>query len=73
MTPDDLWRFRVAYELTQREAADWLGVTLRAWQYYEGGERPIPRTIERLVRLCERPSVRVMLRDMARDDPLAGT
>lgn len=43
MTPADLINWRSALGLSQRGAAAALGVSTRAVQYYEAGERRIPR------------------------------
>jgi transcriptional regulator with XRE-family HTH domain len=38
------WRDRLG--LTQTQAGEALGLSLRAIQHYEGGSRPIPRVVE---------------------------
>ena len=48
MTPTTLKAFRAQAELTQQQAADLFGVSLRCWKYWEAGERPIPAIAERL-------------------------
>jgi DNA-binding transcriptional regulator YiaG len=42
MTPDELRAIRAELEVSQREMADKLGVDLRTYQRWEGGERSIP-------------------------------
>lgn len=32
------------------QAAEWYGVTLRAWEQYEYGERPIPKPLQNRIR-----------------------
>jgi len=54
MTGAELRAARQALDLTQTQMADRLGVTLRAVQYYEAGQRPISRTIELLLGVIER-------------------
>jgi transcriptional regulator with XRE-family HTH domain len=44
--PEDIRAWRQRLGLTQTQAGDELGVTLRAIQHYEGGTRPIPRVVE---------------------------
>lgn len=45
MTASDLKTWRQSIGLSQRAAAEALGVSLRMYQYYEAGERPIPKTV----------------------------
>ena len=56
MTADELRTWRLAQTravpIDQREAAQRLGVTLRAYRGYEQGDRPVPQRIEVL---CSRP------------------
>lgn len=42
-----LWRANRGF--TQREAAEWYGVTERTWQRYESGERSVPRPLLRRI------------------------
>lgn len=42
---------RALFNLTQREAADLVGVTQRQWAHYEAGTRGIPYAIARLFEL----------------------
>jgi transcriptional regulator with XRE-family HTH domain len=44
--PEDMKAWRLRLGLTQAQAGEALGVTLRAIQHYEGGTRPIPRVVE---------------------------
>jgi transcriptional regulator with XRE-family HTH domain len=44
-----LLAFRKDRGLSQRQAAAVFGVSLRAWQYYEGDARPVPRPLLRRV------------------------
>jgi len=39
--PADIREARIRAGLTQRGAAELIGVTLRAWQYWEAGERNV--------------------------------
>lgn len=41
-TPSEILAARKAAGLTQTQAAKLVGVTLRAWQYWEAGERTMP-------------------------------
>lgn len=41
-TPDQIRAVRLALGLTQAEAAHWVHVTARAWQWWESGERRMP-------------------------------
>lgn len=54
MTPDELRDWRARMGLTQEEAATRLGVTLRAWQHWEGAERTPPPYLMRALRDLER-------------------
>lgn len=45
MTPEEFKAWRKRLELTQTQAAEALGLSLRAIQYYERGEREITRTV----------------------------
>ena len=42
---DDVKHARLIVKLTQTEAAKIIGKTLRAWQYYESGERGMNRSL----------------------------
>jgi putative transcriptional regulator len=42
MTPDEMRAIRDALGKTQREMAEIMGVTLRGYQNWEGGERSVP-------------------------------
>lgn len=44
-TPEDIREWRIAESLTQVQAAQIAGVGARAWQRWEGGERPIPESL----------------------------
>lgn len=52
-TPDQIRAIREARKLTKEEAAERVGITLRAWQQYEQGKRvpSLPMTI--LIRLLQ--------------------
>ena len=54
MTADEFraWRDRLGLSLVQAGAA--LGVTSRAVQFYQSGERPVPLTVEKLCMMLER-------------------
>jgi len=52
VTPTDLRAWRLARGFSQASAADWYGCTLRTWQRYESGERPIPAPLHRRLRLA---------------------
>ena len=41
-TPSEILAARQAAGLTQTQAAGLVGVKLRAWQYWEAGERTMP-------------------------------
>lgn len=41
-SPHALRTLRVTLGLTQQEAADWVHVTPRAWQWWEAGRRAMP-------------------------------
>ena len=41
-TPDTIRASRLALNLTQSQAGALVGVTDRAWRYWEGGERVMP-------------------------------
>jgi len=45
MTADDLKAWRAGLDLSQREAAMALGITTRAYQHLESGERPVSTAI----------------------------
>ena len=45
MTPDQLRAWRERMKFSQQKAADTLGLSLRGYQNYESGERPIRRYI----------------------------
>lgn len=55
MTPEELKAKRLELGLTQTQLGERLGVTLRAVQYYEAGQRPISRTIELLLGVISNP------------------
>lgn len=56
MTPDELRRALDELDLTQREAAEALGVSLRTVEKWACGVHPIPGPAARLVRLWVRRS-----------------
>lgn len=41
-TPKEIKALRTKAGLTQRQCAQLLGKTTRAWQYWEAGKRPMP-------------------------------
>jgi DNA-binding transcriptional regulator YiaG len=45
LRPEDIREWRIAESLTQVQAAKIAGVGARAWQRWEGGERPIPESL----------------------------
>lgn len=45
MTPEEFKAWRKRLGLTQGQAAEALGLSLRAIQYYERGEREITKTV----------------------------
>ena len=51
MTVKELQAFRVSHGLTQTEFSKLIGVTSQAVRYWELGERSIPPTTAKLVRL----------------------
>lgn len=52
MTPVEMRTMRLAAGLTQTKAAELCGVSLRAWQHYELGDRKIPEPVARLLTLA---------------------
>lgn len=46
MTPAELKSWRQSLGLSQKAAAEALGVSLRSYGYYESGQFLIPRTVE---------------------------
>ncbi len=44
MTRQELWQLRQDYNLTQKSAAEIVGVSENTWQRWESGKRPIPET-----------------------------
>jgi hypothetical protein len=44
--PEEMRAWRDRLDLTQKQAGEQLGLTLRAIQHYEGGTRPIPHVVE---------------------------
>jgi DNA-binding transcriptional regulator YiaG len=62
MTPTELHAARKALGLTQGAFAAALGVTRRSVQFWEAGDRAIPETVARLVRLAvSEPQILVRL------------
>ncbi len=55
MTPTQLKHWRASLNLTQREAAKLLHVTLAAYQHWERGIRTPPRMVETLCAIIARP------------------
>ena len=53
MRPQDFKRWRKALSFSQKEAAEALGLKRRVVQYYEKGERPIPRVVALATRALE--------------------
>jgi len=51
MLPQEFLAFRTANGLTDKTAAKLIGVTFQAVRMWENGQRPIPETTVRLVRL----------------------
>ena len=49
MTPAEFKAAREELGWTQSTLASALGVTVRAVQYYEAGQRPVPGPVERIV------------------------
>lgn len=45
ITPDQIKAARQAARLTQREAAEKIQVSTRAWQQWEGGQRKMSETM----------------------------
>lgn len=54
ITPEQFRAERSRLNITIREMAEMLGVSSRAISYYESGERPIPLTVQKLLRLLTR-------------------
>lgn len=46
-------RFRKLMQMTQAEAAEWWGCTVRAWQRYEAGDRRVPKPLLNEMHRCE--------------------
>lgn len=46
MTEIEIKSWRISLRLSQAAAAQELGISTRMYQYYESGEKPIPRAIE---------------------------
>lgn len=55
MTHQALKTWRVAQGFNQAQAAEKLGKSLRAYQYWESGHQPIPETVGKLVELLQEP------------------
>ena len=47
MKPSGLLRWRKARNMTQKQAAVFVGISERHWRRYETGKYPIPRWLER--------------------------
>jgi transcriptional regulator with XRE-family HTH domain len=45
MTADELKKWRAKLGLSQLNAASLIGISRRGYQIYEGGSRPVPRTV----------------------------
>ena len=54
ITPEQFKAERSKLNITIKEMAEMLGVSSRAISYYESGERPIPLTVQKLLRLLTR-------------------
>lgn len=54
MTPNEMRAFRVKIKVTQKGLAELLGVTWQAVRLWELGERNIPETTVRLIKLFEK-------------------
>lgn len=67
MTPDDLRALRDAWDLTQKDMAEKIGLSLRQYQSLEGGEFAIRRLHELAI---ERVSITIALE---RGDPILAT
>jgi hypothetical protein len=57
MTPAQFRNALDALSLTQAQAAEWLGISIRAAHGYANGA-PIPEPIAKLLRLCVRLKLR---------------
>lgn len=51
MTPADVQDFRKKNQLTQKELGDLIGVSYQAVNFWEVGERRVPETTARLLKL----------------------
>lgn len=68
MTPDE---FRTALErlgLTQIGAARFLGLDERTLRRYATGEKPVPRTVEMILRIAERLGMAKVAKLLASSD-----
>ena len=57
MTPVAIKAARKAASLTQSQAAATVGVTMRAWQYWEAGHRKMPVSTWELFKLKQREAL----------------
>lgn len=51
LRPAELRTWRLAHYLTQRQAAEWIGVSRRLWIRWEMNERPVPKWLRIIVGL----------------------
>lgn len=54
MTPEQIKAQRHRLNFTGSQMADLIGISVRAYAYYESGQRKIPLPIEKLLLLIER-------------------
>ena len=54
ITPEEFKAERSRLNITIKEMAEMLCVSSRCISYYESGERPIPLTVQKLLRLLTR-------------------
>ena len=56
MTADDILKIRKSHKLSQVQIANRLGLSLRAYRYYEAEGRPIPRVVENALQALQEPT-----------------
>lgn len=54
MTPEQIKEERSRLGFTGAQMAERIGVTPRAYAYYEAGQRKIPLTVEKLLKVLDR-------------------
>ena len=54
MNKEQIKQARLDAGMTQSEYAENIGVSLRTYAYYEAGEKPIPKTVSKLINAYSR-------------------